>query len=121
MSEDIRLRTCCIVERDGEYLMGMGCFPRWTSSPWSAWRTRDRNDALQVAWKTGGRLMLFNPIAGQLKRLNSICDRLTEQERRRRAEAVDARIRRYAESEAQKGAAMMPYQRSMAEANSAAV
>ena len=40
---------------------------RWSRSPWDAWRTRDREKAEKIAKVTGGDMMLFNPIAGQLR------------------------------------------------------
>lgn len=76
---DIRLYTRCIVEKNGEYLLGLWGFPRWSNSPYDAWHTRTKADAIRVAWKLGGHLMLFNPIAGQLVPLASICDGAAEQ------------------------------------------
>lgn len=67
---DIRRFTCLIVRRNGEYLVGrvMGSQElRWSRSPYDALRTRDVDAARQVARKTGGVLMLFNPVVGQLR------------------------------------------------------
>ena len=40
---------------------------RWSDSCWDAWRTRDREAARRVAQRVGGELMLFNPVAGQIR------------------------------------------------------
>lgn len=67
---DIRGATGLIIQKDGEYLVGTILYSsdlRWSKSPWDAWKTRNRNDAKMVARKVGGKLMLFNPIVGQLK------------------------------------------------------
>lgn len=40
---------------------------RWSDSPWDAWKTRNRTIADAVAFHVGGDLMLFNPVAGQLR------------------------------------------------------
>lgn len=70
MKYNIRKATCLIIERDGEFLVGMsGSLPRWSVSHYDAWRTRDKTQAFNVAWKVRGRLFLFNPIVGQLKPL----------------------------------------------------
>lgn len=74
MEVDLRRYTRCIVEKDGEYLIGLCGRPRWSKSPYDAWHTRTKENAIRVALKLGGRLMLFNPIAGQLAPLASICD-----------------------------------------------
>jgi hypothetical protein len=68
--ESIRKQTGLIIQRDGEYLVGTILFSsdlRWSKSPWDAWKTRNRDAAKMVARKVGGKLMLFNPIVGQLK------------------------------------------------------
>lgn len=65
---DIRSQTGLIVEKDGKYLVAAaGMFPRWSLSPWDAWRTRKRENALFVARAIRGNIMLFNPIVGQLR------------------------------------------------------
>lgn len=69
---DIRLQTGLIVQRGNEFLVGTILFSRdlrWSRSPWDAWITRSREKAALVARKTGGDLMLFNPVAGQLKKM----------------------------------------------------
>ena len=64
---DIRKKTCMIVKRNGEYLAGRIIFStdlRWSTYWYEAVRTRDIEKAKEVARKTGGVLMLFNPITG---------------------------------------------------------
>ena len=67
---NIRKQTCLIIKRGSEYLVGTILYStdlRWSRSPWDAWRTRDREKAEKIAKVTGGDMMLFNPIAGQLR------------------------------------------------------
>ena len=69
---DIRKQTGIIIQRDGMYLVGTICYStelRWSRSPCDAWITRDRADAARVAGKVGGVRMLFNPVAGQIRRM----------------------------------------------------
>lgn len=69
---DIRLCTGIIIERDGEYLVGVVFGTRelrWSKSPWDAWLTREKDKAYKVAHKVKGKPMLFNPIAKQLKEM----------------------------------------------------
>ena len=71
---DIREKTCIIIRKNGEYLVGyiMGTsLLKWSTSPWDAWRTRDREKAEDVARKTGGVLVLFNPISKEKKVLGA--------------------------------------------------
>ena len=66
--DNIRSKTALIIEKDGEYLAGIGgIFQRWSLSPYDAWKTRKRDKAFLVAWKVKGNIMLFNPVVGQLK------------------------------------------------------
>jgi hypothetical protein len=70
MKEDIRKKTCLIIRKNGEYLVGTILYSkdlRWSNSPYDAWRTRDRNKAEEYARRTGGIVMLFNPIARQMR------------------------------------------------------
>ena len=70
MKDDIRKKTCVIIRKNGQYLVGhvMGTnMLRWSESIYEAWRTRDRVKAGEVARKTGGIMVLFNPIVGQRK------------------------------------------------------
>lgn len=67
---DIRRETALIIRRDGRFLVGriMGTSElKWSTSPYDAWRTRIRAEAKSVQAKTGGEIMLFNPVAGQLR------------------------------------------------------
>jgi len=69
MQSDIRLRTVLVVHRDNQYLVGRDIFGnlRWSNSVYDAKRKRNPNKALLWAIKTGGGLMLFNPVVGQTK------------------------------------------------------
>lgn len=40
---------------------------RFSPSPYDAWMTRDREQAEEVARRTGGIMVLFNPIVNQEK------------------------------------------------------
>ena len=66
---DIRRQTALIIRKDGKYLVGRDAWGAliWNSSPWAAWKTRIRAEALGVAEKTGGVIMLWNPVAGQMR------------------------------------------------------
>lgn len=67
---DIRRKTVLIIRKGNEYLVGTILYSedlRWSISPWDAWKTRIRANARSIAEKTGGEIMLFNPVAGQLK------------------------------------------------------
>lgn len=64
---DIREYTCLIVKKNGEYLAGRIIFSkdlRWSIYRHEAVRTRNAEKARNIALKTGGILMLFNPITG---------------------------------------------------------
>ena len=68
--DDIRRKTGLIIKRGPEYLVGriLGTNDlKWSTSPWDAWRTRDREAAENVARVTGGDLWLFIPVAGQIR------------------------------------------------------
>ena len=70
---DIRLETGLIIRKDNEYLVGRVIYTgelRWSHSPWDAWKTRVRANARSIADKTGGEIMLWNPVAGQLRKAN---------------------------------------------------
>ena len=65
---DIRTKTCLIIKKGCEYLVGTICFStdlRWSRSPWDAWSTRTPEQAEAVAGKVDGTLRLFNPITGE--------------------------------------------------------
>lgn len=68
MKNDIRKKTCLIIRKNGEYLVGTILYStdlRWSGSPYDAWRTRDREKAEEYARKLGGIVMLFNPVVNQ--------------------------------------------------------
>ena len=70
---DIRLKTCMIIRKDGRYLVGTILYStdlRWSLSPWDAWATRNRVMAQLVAGRVGGEILLFNPVAGQMKEVS---------------------------------------------------
>lgn len=67
---DIRRKTCIIIRKDGEFLVGTILFStdlRWSTSPYDAWSTRRKEDAERVARAVGGEMVLFNPIVKQMK------------------------------------------------------
>jgi len=67
---DIRKKTCLIIKKGPEFLVGTICFStelRWSRSPWDAWSTRSWQQAEAVAGKVGGTVMLFNPVAKQIR------------------------------------------------------
>jgi hypothetical protein len=67
---DIRKETCLIIRKNGEFLVGrkmLSCGLRWSGSKYDAWRTRDRAKAEKLAFIVGGIVMLFNPIANQIR------------------------------------------------------
>ena len=67
MKTDVREKTCLIIRRGPEYLVGTVLYSRelrWSRSPWDAWKTRNWKRAEQAARYTGGDLWLFNPILG---------------------------------------------------------
>ena len=70
MKDDIRRKTCLIIRRNGEYLVGRVVYSkelRWSNSKYDAWRTRNRVKAEEYAKRTGGIVMLFNPIVNQMR------------------------------------------------------
>ena len=70
MNNDIRKKTCLIIRKNGEYLVGYILWSkdlRWSSSPYDAWKTRNREKAEKIARATGGIVMLFNPVVNQLR------------------------------------------------------
>jgi hypothetical protein len=69
---DIRKKTCLIIRKGNEYLVGTICFStdlRWSIYASDAWRTRDREAAEMVAQKVGGVLVLYNPVINEAKLL----------------------------------------------------
>lgn len=70
MKGDIRKQTCIVIRKNGEFLVGTILYStdlRWSVSIYDAWRTRDKEKAEAVARKTGGIMVLFNPIVKQMK------------------------------------------------------
>lgn len=70
MKNDIRKQTGIIIRKNGYYLVGKIVFSsdlKWSTSPYEAWRTRDRDKAAEIARKVGGVMVLFNPIVNQEK------------------------------------------------------
>ena len=67
---DIRKATCLIIRKNSEYLVGTIMYSRdlrWSSSPYDAWKTRNRDKAEDIARKSGGIVMLWNPVVRQMK------------------------------------------------------
>lgn len=67
---DIRSGTVIAVEKDGQYLSGLRGIPRWSNSLYDAWQTRNAINAIYVAWRIKGDLVLFNPIVREQKKLD---------------------------------------------------
>ena len=66
----IRQATVLIVRRGTEFLVGRIPYSlefRWSSSPYDAWGTREKDKAQKVARLLGGDIWLFNPVVGQLR------------------------------------------------------
>ena len=62
---DIRRKTCIIIRKNREYLVGYKLYSRelcWSVYHYDAWKTRDREKARAIARKVGGVMVLFNPI-----------------------------------------------------------
>ena len=71
---NIRTKTCIIIRKDGEYLVGTILYStdlRWSRSPYDAWRTRRKEDARRVAGAVGGEMVLFNPIVNRTKEMGA--------------------------------------------------
>ena len=69
---DIRTKTCIIIRKNSEFLVGYIVYSdelRWSVSPYDAWKTRRKENAQAVAHIVGGDLWLFNPIVGQLREI----------------------------------------------------
>ena len=69
---NIRTYTVIIIEKDGYFLVGRRMLSTelmWSNSPWDAWKTRRKDKAYIVAHKLGGKRMLFNPVARQLREM----------------------------------------------------
>lgn len=71
---NIREKTGIIIQKGNEYLVGAvlgGPKLRWSISPWDAWITRRRENAVKVADRVGGKRVLFNPVAGQIREMKT--------------------------------------------------
>lgn len=66
---DIRLLTCLIIRKDGQYLVCKDDYGnlKWSNSPYNAWHTRIRAEARSVQEKVGGEIYLFNPASGEIR------------------------------------------------------
>ena len=74
MKNRIRKKTCIIIRKGNEFLVGVilkSTDLRWSTSPYDAWSTRDRGDAEMVAAMVGGKMVLFNPIVNQMKEMGA--------------------------------------------------
>ena len=74
MKNRIRKKTCIIIRKGNEFLVGVilkSTDLRWSTSPYDAWSTRDRGDAEMVATMVGGEMVLFNPIVNQMKEMGA--------------------------------------------------
>lgn len=68
--EELRRQTCVIIRKNGEYLVSriLGSNElRWSNSPYEAWTTRNVETARDIARRTGGIMVLWNPIVRQMK------------------------------------------------------
>jgi len=68
-SEEIRNMTRYIVRKNGEYLVGKIIFStdlRWSNNKYDAWWTKDPEQAEEMARRTGGIVMRFNPLDGRV-------------------------------------------------------
>ena len=71
-SDEIRKQTVLVVWRDGSYLSRKEMLTGrivWDPHLSSAWKTRNREKAMETAEKYGGELLLFNPITWEVKSL----------------------------------------------------
>ena len=69
---DIRLCTGIIIEKDGQFLVGISILTKelvWHESPYDAWMTREKDKAYMVSEKVCGKRYLFNPIVNQLREM----------------------------------------------------
>jgi hypothetical protein len=74
MKDDIRKKTCIIIRKNGEYLVGKILWSndlRWSIYQTDAWRTRDMEKARAMARRTGGIMVLFNPIVNQKRMIGA--------------------------------------------------
>lgn len=67
---DIRTKTCLVIRKGNEFLVGRIIVSgelNWSNSYYDAFRTRNISKARYLAKRYGGVLMLFNPIVGQIR------------------------------------------------------
>ena len=67
---DIREQTYLIIRKNRLFLQGKEWItgePLWTQYTYNAWRTKEREQAEEVARKLGGVRVLFNPVTGKKK------------------------------------------------------
>lgn len=65
----LQRKTCIIIGRNGEYLVGWNYIMRrlnWSFSHYDAWRTRSPEKAEMVARRANARMFLFNPVVGRI-------------------------------------------------------
>ncbi|MBP5727053.1 MAG: hypothetical protein J6Y48_08255 [Clostridia bacterium] len=70
MKDDIRKATCLIIRKNSEYFVGTILYStdlRWSIYPYDAYQFRNRDKAEEYALKLGGIVMLFNPVARQMR------------------------------------------------------
>ena len=70
---NVRRCTVLIVKRGSQFLVGRIPYStelRWSTSPYDAWKTREREAAQKVARIVGGDLWLFNPVVGQIREIS---------------------------------------------------
>lgn len=70
MKQDIRTKTVLVVRKNGLWLSRAELATKrlvWDQHLSNAWMTRDKNEAMSVALKTGGTIYLFNPIVWRFK------------------------------------------------------
>ena len=73
---NVRKCTVLIIKRGSMFLVGRIPYStelRWSSSPYDAWKTRERDKAEKLARVIGGDLWLFNPVVGQLHEIGEKC------------------------------------------------
>lgn len=67
---NIRQYTRAIIRKNSMYLQCKSSISGelvWSTSPFDAWWTRNADVARNVARKTGGVAMLFNPVIGKVE------------------------------------------------------
>lgn len=72
-SDYIRKKTKIVVCRDRQYLVGATDYGQliWSRYLYDAWGTRHIRDAVRVARKVGGQLILFNSVTGETEMISN--------------------------------------------------